>query len=236
MKPGLIENLKVCFKRYPRIYYYIVWFLGPMLYKDRSYRLLFNMLPENERIISLGSGPLKISERVTDIDISMHANIDLRADVAMLPLKNSSVAGIINIALLEHTDNPQAVVAEICRVLKPGGYVYTVTPFMYGFHASPSDYYRWTKEGIKKLFAGFEEVKFGVHSGPTSALASILQEWLSMIFSFQNKYLYQLLWPIFMIAVSPLKILDFYLSLHPEAHKISASNYYICRKPQNKDL
>ncbi len=226
-----IDVIKDFFKRYPRLYYGIVWFLGPMLYKDKSYKILAASVPENARIVNLGSGPIKLFDGIIDVDIYPHKNVDVLADAQALPFKDASISGVVNIALLEHVKDPLLVINEIHRVLKPGGYVYTVTPFIFGFHASPNDFRRWTTEGLKGLFSGFQEVSIGVHSGPTSGLLSILQEWLSMFFSFQNRYIYQVLWVVFMIILSPFKILDYYLSRHPQAHKISASVYFLCRKP-----
>ena len=226
----LIDRIKEFFKRYPKIYYGIVWFLGPMLYRDKSYKIMAQSLPKNARIINLGSGPIKLMEGVIDLDIFPHKNVDLLGDVQALPFKDASISGVINIALLEHVKDTRIVINEIRRVLKPGGYVYTVTPFIFGFHASPNDFYRWTSEGLKMLFTGFQEVASGVHSGPTSGLLSILQEWLAMLFSFQNKYLYQALWVVFMVILSPFKILDYYLCRHPLGYKISGSIYYLCKK------
>lgn len=206
-----------------------------MLYKDKSYKFLFRVIPENESILNLGSGPSNLSpnKNLINLDICAYKNVNVLADVQRIPFKNNTIGAVINIALLEHIENPQLVISEIFRILKPGGYVYTVVPFMFGCHSSPNDYYRWTGEGIKKLFSGFEEIKIGNHSGPTSALLSMLHEWLSLVFSLQNRYLYQILWMIFMILLAPFKIIDFYLSRHPEAYKITSSIYYICKKPVN---
>jgi len=38
------------------------------------------------------------------------------------------------------------------RLLKPGGKVVLSVPFAWKFHGYPSDYWRFTREGVKKLF------------------------------------------------------------------------------------
>ena len=45
--------------------------------------------------------------------------------------------------------NTKKVVSEMLRVLKPGGELYCSIPFIFGFHASPHDYQRYTVEGFK---------------------------------------------------------------------------------------
>ena len=52
------------------------------------------------------------------------------ADAHQIPLQNRTVDGVLIQAVLEHVLNPQGVVDEIHRVLRPGGLVYADTPFM----------------------------------------------------------------------------------------------------------
>jgi SAM-dependent methyltransferase len=231
-KLSLTDNLKMKFKAFPKLYHFITLILGPSLQRYKHYRSLFSLVPEDEMIVNLGSGPIGIpsSRKIINLDSYGYRNVDVLADIQHTPLKDNSFGGVINIAVLEHTENPQLVVKEIRRILKPGGYAYIVVPFVFPFHSAPDDYYRWTEKGVKRLFRDFEEVKMGIFSGPTSALLLVLHEWLSLFFSFQSRYLYQILWVIFMILLSPFKIIDFYLSRHPEAHKVSACIYYICKK------
>lgn len=133
-------------------------------------------------------------------------------------------------AMLEHVENPKSVVDEMHRILKPGGHIYSIVPFIFGYHSAPSDYYRWTKEGIRNLFCSFDEIEVGVYSGPTSSMLIILQEWLAMLLSFRSRVLYQLLYIFFMILLTPFKLIDFYLRKHPEAHKTAATLYFIGKK------
>lgn len=86
-----------------------------------------------------------------------------------MPFKDNSVDAVVNESLLEHVSDPQAVVAEIVRVLKPGGILYTSVPFMTPYHASPDDFNRWTRSGLRKLFSDFEVVEEGIDGGPWSA-------------------------------------------------------------------
>ena len=40
------------------------------------------------------------------------------------------------------------------RLLAPGGTLYVSVPYAWKFHGYPSDYWRFTPEGVKKLFPG----------------------------------------------------------------------------------
>ena len=61
-------------------------------------------------------------------------------------------ATIFCLSVLEHCDQPFAMAENLTRLLSPGGKLCISVPFVYQFHAYPSDYWRFTHEGIKKLF------------------------------------------------------------------------------------
>jgi ubiquinone/menaquinone biosynthesis C-methylase UbiE len=64
-------------------------------------------------------------------ELDQNSYLLLRADVARLPFKTGSVAGIHAGAALHCWPNPQAALAEISRVLKPGG-VFVASTFLTG--------------------------------------------------------------------------------------------------------
>ncbi len=63
---------------------------------------------------------------------------------------------LISTAVLEHVADPWAVAREAMRVTKPGGFIYTLTPFYQQVHVGPtySDYWRFTPAGLEALFPG----------------------------------------------------------------------------------
>ena len=73
-------------------------------------------------------------------------------------------------AVLEHVLNPDTVVAEIHRVLKPRGVVYADTPFMQQVHEGAYDFTRFTVSGHRWLFRKFEHTASGTVKGAGSAL------------------------------------------------------------------
>jgi hypothetical protein len=122
------------------------------------------------------------------------------------------------------------VIAEARRILKRGGYIYTVMPFIVGFHAAPDDYQRCTLEGTVYLHKGFKCVETGVYGGPTSGLLWIFEEWLAMVLSLGIKGLYKILYLFFMGVLWPVKYLDVLLVKHPMAANIASTFYYLGRK------
>jgi ubiquinone/menaquinone biosynthesis C-methylase UbiE len=69
------------------------------------------------------------------------------------------------------TKEPQIVINEIHRVLKKEAIVYSATPFMQPYHPSPTDYWRFTKDGLRYLFRNFEILDIGICAGPVSSMS-----------------------------------------------------------------
>jgi SAM-dependent methyltransferase len=98
-------------------------------------------------------------------DIYASEQCQFVADAHQIPLLHDTVDGVLIQAVLEHVLNPQAVVDEIHRVLRPGGLVYADTPFMQQVHEGPYDFGRFTESGHRYLFRRFEMRSSGVTGG-----------------------------------------------------------------------
>jgi SAM-dependent methyltransferase len=61
-----------------------------------------------------------------------------------LPVATSSYNSIVSLNTLEHIQQDTLLLEEMFRVLKPGGSLCVLVPFLYRVHASPSDYHRHT--------------------------------------------------------------------------------------------
>lgn len=103
-------------------------------------------------------------------DIYADANTDFIADAHEIPIASGSVDAVIIQAVLEHVLDPQRVVDEIYRVLKPDGLVYAESPFMQQVHEGPYDFYRFTESGHRWLFRRFQRIDSGALRGPGTAL------------------------------------------------------------------
>lgn len=92
------------------------------------------------------------------------------ADAHRIPLADATMDGVVIQAVLEHVLEPQIVVNQIHRVLKPGGLVYADTPFLQHVHAGPYDFTRFTDSGHRYLLRDFERIESGVVAGAGTQL------------------------------------------------------------------
>jgi SAM-dependent methyltransferase len=86
---------------------------------------------------------------------TLHQNdmIDLFGDACYLPFKSESFDTVVSFEVMEHVSEPQKMIAEANRVLVKGGNAIFSTPFMWGVHEAPNDYYRFTAYGLRYLFS-----------------------------------------------------------------------------------
>jgi len=132
--------------------------------------------------------------------------------------------------MLEHVIDPKTVVEEMHRILKGGGRVICYLPFIVPFHAAPFDFQRWTREGIRRLFSCFDHVEVSIGGGPTSGMPWVFQEWLSILLSFGNKMLHDIVFLILIVCTAPIKTLDILMVKFPYAEKIASGFYVIGQK------
>ena len=217
------DRIKLLLKKYPHFYYFLIDFISPVFSDHRPLKRFLNST--NGLVLNIGSGNSIRKNGILNVDMMDYSNVDLVCDIHNLPFKDNSVDGIMNFAVLEHVKKPQVVLKEIYRVLKPGGRVFSVIPFMQPFHASPQDYQRYTLPGIEFLHRDFEKIKSGVFSGPVSGTLWIFQECLACIFSFGYNNLKIVLTILLLSLTWPIKFLDF-LAIQLPAAENAASNFY----------
>jgi SAM-dependent methyltransferase len=78
------------------------------------------------------------------------ARPDVFADAAALPFADGRFDTVLCLEVLEHVPYPGTVVAEIYRVLKPGGRAWLSMPFLYPLHDAPYDFQRYTEYGLRR--------------------------------------------------------------------------------------
>ena len=79
-----------------------------------------------------------------------------------LPFDDNSFDTVICFNTLEHIYDAPAVLAELHRVVKPGGLVHVTVPFMFRIHGHPDDYFRATPSWWRETFSriGFAALEF----------------------------------------------------------------------------
>jgi SAM-dependent methyltransferase len=226
----LSDDLRSYFKRWPRFYFFVMIVFGPILFTGLSPKVFLRRYPSTGKVLNVGSGPRRIAAGVINIDLHPYAGVDILADASSIPLSDGSVGRIISDNVLEHVENPTAVVAEMYRLLESGGMAYIAIPFIYPFHSSPNDYQRWTKPGLAELFKRFEIVDTGVRAGPFSALVAYMCHLCGFLFSFGSARLDSLITNLAMFVFFPIKFLDTVFSRWPRAENMAAVLYCVIRK------
>jgi len=93
---------------------------------------------------------------------------DIVADLnAPLPIADAAADVVVSLSVMEHLREPQVMLSEAHRILKPGGSILLQVPFMWWVHEAPHDYYRYTRYGLQYLFdkAGFVDIRIFPQTG-----------------------------------------------------------------------
>ena len=146
-KPDLISRLKHKLRQ-NQFLSYLIGCPYPALRWNRCVKKRLQQLGPDAKVLDLGAGARRRAPNVINLEIDATPEVDVIADGHLLPFKDAVFDAVISEAVLEHVHSPNRVVAEIHRVLKPGGYICVAVPFLQGYHASPYDYQRWTVLGI----------------------------------------------------------------------------------------
>jgi len=96
---------------------------------------------------------------IVSVDIDPDRNPDLVMDACRLAFEDGAFETVFLFEVLEHVPEPHLAVAEFNRVLKPGGKLFCSTPFVFGIHDAPHDYFRYTKYGLAHLYRQFQNLE-----------------------------------------------------------------------------
>jgi SAM-dependent methyltransferase len=130
------------------------------------------------RILDAGSGygawepVLNNLGSTTAVDLSAEGRPDTRADLKALPFRDDAFDAAFCSQVLEHEARPAAALAELHRVLRPGGALVLTAPHLSRLHDAPRDYFRFTAHGLRALAegAGFRVERLAPAGGPLSFL------------------------------------------------------------------
>lgn len=80
-------------------------------------------------------------------------------DIQNMHYEDNSFDYVVADQVLEHVRKPWVAVEEIRRVLKPGGYAILTSCLIMHKHAVPSDYWRFTEDGLEVLCENYSSIK-----------------------------------------------------------------------------
>lgn len=162
------------------------------------------------------------------------SRVDVFYDGNRLPFPDSAFDGIVSFEVLEHVFNPEIVLGELRRVLKPGGIMLLTAPFAWDEHEIPFDFARYTCYGLKSLLerTGFEIVHQRKTCGYVLAIGQLI-----------CAYLYQHVLPrgrlgariAQLIFIFPLNVL-FLLAdaILPRRDQLYCNNVVVVRRPSGQ--
>ncbi|MHB1297042.1 MAG: class I SAM-dependent methyltransferase [Gemmatimonadaceae bacterium] len=134
------------------------------------------------RVLDVGCGHMPFrASALASADTYEGLDVEARAEGVthlgdaqdMTAIPNDAYDTAFCFEVLEHLPRPGRALAEIARVLRPGGTLLLSAPHLSRLHEEPHDYFRFTRHGLRVLMedAGLEPVEIAPHAGLLSFLA-----------------------------------------------------------------
>jgi SAM-dependent methyltransferase len=184
----------------------------------------------NARILAIGAGhttyPGPGEFHYTDVAFSK--NTTAIVDAHDLPFPDQYFDLAVAVAVMEHVADPVRCASEIWRTLKPGGRVFSATPFLQPVHMGAYDFTRFTYLGHRRLFRWFDDIESGLALGPGATLAWSIQY---ALVSFSDHPLYRRLARLAgLLLTVPIKYLDLPARKHKGAYDSAGGFFFFGRK------
>jgi SAM-dependent methyltransferase len=108
-----------------------------------------------ERVADVGCGdkpyaPLFAGRGCNYVGCDLAGNPDVRFEPGNpIPLPDGSFDGVVSFQVLEHVWDLDWYLGECRRLVKPGGWMLLSTHGTWLYHPHPTDYRRWTRDGLR---------------------------------------------------------------------------------------
>lgn len=121
--------------------------------RDRFVQEVAARLPAGSRVLDAGAGPCKYRPlfahcQYESQDFGQYTGSELKygqidhvSDITAIPVADASFDCVICTEVIEHVPHPDRVIAELARVLKPGGILALTAPFTSGTHMAPYHFF-----------------------------------------------------------------------------------------------
>lgn len=134
------------------------------------------------------------------IEYDVNIKPDFRWNGISMPFNDNSFDSAFGTEVLEHCPEPNIVLKEINRVLKPNGILFLTVPFLWNLHETPNDEYRYTPFSLERHLreSGFKDINIKATGGWHASLAQMLGLWVkrSTMKSYKRRVLEVILKPI----------------------------------------
>ncbi|HEX6560375.1 MAG TPA: class I SAM-dependent methyltransferase [Longimicrobiales bacterium] len=161
------------------------WHFHWLAVKD-LYHDLQTVLPQlRGRVLDVGCGDKPYSVWMTGVQEHVGADVAPGAHVDVVitpgqpwPFESATFDAVVCTQVMEHAQDLSNVIAEMHRVLVPGGTLLVTVPFAYNEHGAPADYRRFSVHGVRDLFAGdYELLQLKPQGGIGSTAGLLLLNW-----------------------------------------------------------
>ncbi len=154
--------------------------------------------------------------------------VDIFYDGKKFPLEDEAFDSVICNQVLEHVFEPDELLSEIRRVLKPQGHFLLTVPFTWDEHEQPYDYARYSSFGLRYLIEknGFDIVVQEKLTSDLSAITQLINAYIYKI-SRSNSFIRQV---TTVFVMCPINILGFMLKILPSNPDLYLDNLVIARK------
>ena len=150
-----------------------------MGYDDRYHAALERH--RDDLVLDCGAGSKRwYWPNIVNLEIAPYPSTDVLGVGEVLPFEDESFPMVISVAVLEHVRDPFACVAELARVLRPGGELWLEASFMQPFHGYPDHYFNTTPSGVEQLLRDhfdIERMVIGPRQGPAHSISWMLGLW-----------------------------------------------------------
>lgn len=127
----------------------------------------------------------KVSNYVgLDIESAINYDPDIMPDFTwkgeVMPFESDSFDCAFGTEVLEHCPEPELILKEVFRILKPGGTFFFTVPFLWNLHEVPNDEYRYTPFALKRHLtnSGFKSIEIKATGGWHASMAQMLGLWV----------------------------------------------------------
>jgi len=173
-----------------------------------------------------------VGDRFINVDLVAGERVDVVTRGARLPFRDGSIGAVVSQEVLEHLEDPDATVAEVHRVLMDGGLFYCQVPFIIGYHPGPTDFWRFTREGIRALFnpRDWTVEDLGISVGHGTGFYRIAVEFVAVSASAVAPRAYHIAKGLAAFALMPFKGFDALTHRTAQADRICGGYYCIVKK------
>lgn len=149
----------------------------------------------NGKLLDIGCGKMPYKEFILnnskvieyiglDIENALEYDATIKPDFTwngkVMSFENECFDCAFGTEVLEHCPEPEIILKEVFRVLKPNGIFFFTVPFLWNLHEVPHDEYRYTPFSLERHLknSGFSNIEIKATGGWHASMAQMLGLWV----------------------------------------------------------